>query len=240
MRRWEQLGLEMDRHRAVALVGGGGKTSTLYALAREARDTGRRVVVTTTTHMMPHPALTLTGDPDPDHLRALLDRHGIVVLGRFLRPDKLEGAGWLPDYKAAADTVLIEADGARRRPLKAPREGEPVLPPGLDAVIAAAGMDSVGQAIGVICHRVDQVCGLLGKGPEETVTAADVAEILSSPRGGRKDVPQGIAFRCLLNKADTPERRQAAEAIAGLLAARGIDAAITAYREEERGGRCWF
>ena len=46
---WEQLGLDMARHRMVALVGAGGKTSTLYALARQAADSGRTVVVTTTT-----------------------------------------------------------------------------------------------------------------------------------------------------------------------------------------------
>ena len=48
---WEQLGLDMARHRMVALVGAGGKTSTLYALARQAADSGRTVVVTTTTHI---------------------------------------------------------------------------------------------------------------------------------------------------------------------------------------------
>ena len=240
MRRWDQLGLDMERHRAVALVGGGGKTSTLYALAREARDAGRRVIVTTTTHMAPHPGLPLTGDPDPAHLRAVLDKYGILVLGRFLRADKLEGAGQLPAFRDAADTVLLEADGARQRPLKAPWEGEPVLPPGLDAVIAAAGMDSVGQAVGAVCHRVEQVCALLGKGPEEAVTPGDVAELLASPRGGRKDVPEELDFRCVLNKADTPARRRAAEEIAARLAARGIQAAITAYLEEERGGLCWF
>ena len=33
---WEKLRLEPDCHRVVALVGAGGKTSTLYALARQA------------------------------------------------------------------------------------------------------------------------------------------------------------------------------------------------------------
>ena len=41
---WEQLGLDMARHRMVALVGAGGKTSTLYALARQAADSGRASV----------------------------------------------------------------------------------------------------------------------------------------------------------------------------------------------------
>ena len=53
MNLWEALKLDMNKHRAVAMVGGGGKSSTMYALARGARDAGKRVVVTTTTHMMP-------------------------------------------------------------------------------------------------------------------------------------------------------------------------------------------
>ena len=53
---WSGLRLDMDRHRAVTLVGGGGKTTTMYALAREAREAGKRVIVTTTTHIMPTPA----------------------------------------------------------------------------------------------------------------------------------------------------------------------------------------
>ena len=235
---WKALELDMEIHRAVALVGGGGKSSTMYALAREARTAGKRVVVTTTTHMMPHPRLALTGDPA--QVGPLLDRHGIITLGRFLASEKLEGAGTLLDYKDAADVVLMEADGARLRPLKAPREGEPVLQPGLDAVVAVAGMDSVGEPIGGICHRAELVCALLDKPPGAPVTPEDVADILTSPRGGRKGVPEGIAFRCVLNKADTPERRAAAEETARLLEARGVRAAITCYPEGERGGRDLF
>ena len=97
MNLWEALKLDMNKHRAVAMVGGGGKSSTMYALARGARDAGKRVVVTTTTHMMPHPKLVLTGDPGAESVRLLLDRHGIVTLGRFFEAEKLEGVGTLLD-----------------------------------------------------------------------------------------------------------------------------------------------
>ena len=79
MDTWGLLGLEMAEHRAVALVGAGGKSSTMYALARQARDTGRTVIVTTTTHIMPHPRLPLTDDPDPERLRALLGTEAVNV-----------------------------------------------------------------------------------------------------------------------------------------------------------------
>ena len=82
---WSGLRLDMDRHRAVTLVGGGGKTTTMYALAGEAREAGKRVIVTTTTHIMPHPRIFLTDDPDPEHLRQCLERHGIITLGTLGR-----------------------------------------------------------------------------------------------------------------------------------------------------------
>ena len=50
---WERLDLHMDVHRLVALVGAGGKTSTLYALARQGVDNGKKVVITTPRHTPP-------------------------------------------------------------------------------------------------------------------------------------------------------------------------------------------
>ena len=237
---WRALRLDWRIHRAVALVGGGGKTSALYALARQARDGGRTVVVTTTSHMMPHPNLPLTDDPDPAALRALVDSCGVVALGRFLRPDKLSGVEDLASALQAADVVVIEADGARLHPLKAPGEHEPVVPPWADAVVAVAGMDCVGRAVGETCHRPERVCALLGVGMDHVLTPANVAAVLSHPQGGRKGVGGSMAFRVLLNKADTPERAALGRAVQAILAQQGIFSAVTYFTEEERGGACRF
>ena len=239
MSLWERLSLDMDRHRMIALVGGGGKTTNMYALAKEARDAGKTVAVTTTTHIMPHPSLFLVDESDPAKLRALLGTYGIVTVGRLDRRDKMTG-GDVDACLAAADVVLIEADGARLHPLKVPADHEPVIPPRADAVIAVAGMDSLGGEIGVVCHRPDKVCALLDKPMDATVGPADVAAILASPAGGRKHVADGMAFRCILNKADEPARQKLAGEVAAILEAGGIPTAITYYTEEEQGGLCWF
>ncbi|WP_297210254.1 selenium cofactor biosynthesis protein YqeC [uncultured Flavonifractor sp.] len=235
---WKRLNLDMDTHRLVALVGAGGKTSTLYALAREGVAAGRRVVITTTTHMMPHPNLPLTDAVEA--LPALLEQHPAVTLGQFLRPDKLSQAGRPEECLRWADLVLVEADGARLRPLKAPADHEPVIPSGASGVVALAGLDCLGKPVGEICHRPERVCALLGVGEEHLLTPADVAAVLSSPWGGRKDVTDGMAFRCLLNKADTPERAAWGREIQADLARRGIFSAVNHYTEKERGGICLF
>ena len=161
MRLWDKLGLDMDRHRVVALVGGGGKTTTMYALAREAREAGKTVIVTTTTHILPHPGLFMTDENEPAALKKLLDQYGILTVGRLDRKDKMTG-GDVAACAAAADIVLSEADGARVRPLKAPADHEPVIPPQAAAVLALAGMDCLGRTVGDICHRPERVCALLG------------------------------------------------------------------------------
>ena len=235
---WELLKLDMDRHRMVVLVGGGGKTSLMYRMAYEARQAGRTVIVTTTTHIMPHPSIHLTDNAEPEALAECVRTHGIVTLGTMARADKLSGVGDMAACLQAAQVVIIEGDGAKLRPLKVPADYEPVIPPIADAVAAVAGMDSVGRAIGEICHRPERVCALLGKTPEDVVEEADVARILSSPQGGRKGVLPEMDFRCVLNKADV--NPDAARRIAGCLEAEGIRTAITSFQEKERGGLCWF
>ena len=240
MELWKALQLEMERHRAVTLVGGGGKSTTMYALARQARDGGKRVIVTTSTHILPHPKIFLTDDPQPEHLKGCLDAHGVITLGTLGRADKLCGTGEIGVCKALADVVLIEGDGARVKPLKVPAGYEPVIPPETDAVVAVAGLDALGKPIGAICHRPEQVAAFLGKDLEDAVTEADMAAILASPGGSRKGVAPHMAYRCLLNKADTPALVERGRKVAELLAARGIHAHIHHYQEEERGGLCWF
>ena len=236
MRLWDKLGLDMDRHRVIALVGGGGKTTPMYALAREAREAGKTVIVTTTTHILPHPALFMTDETDPAALRALVEQHGILTVGALDQKGKMTG-GDVAACVAAADIVLAEADGARVRPLKVPADHEPVIPAQTSAVVALSGMDCLGRTVEDICHRPERVCALLDCGMDHVITPADVAAILSSPSGSRKGVGAAVAFRCVLNKADTAERMKGAEKIAALLATRDIPAVITAAPPEEPGGR---
>ena len=92
------------------LVGAGGKTSTLYALARQAADSGRTVVVTTTTHILRHPGLPLVEEPTPERLRAALEGHGVVTVGTVFRGDKLSGAGTPEELRRAADVRVLVRD----------------------------------------------------------------------------------------------------------------------------------
>ena len=162
MELWRRLALDPAAHRLVTLVGGGGKTTLLYALARQAVDAGYTVAVTTTTHILPHPGLPRSERPT----RALLEARRAATVGTVGEKGKLTG----PENPAAlldlAGVVLVEGDGANRLPLKAPEEWEPVIPPESRAVLAVAGLDAVGRPIGETCHRPDRAAALVDKPPD--------------------------------------------------------------------------
>lgn len=235
---WTALDLEPRCCPLLALVGGGGKTSALYALAQEAAQAGRSVVVTTTTHIRPHPRLSLTDQPA--RLPRLLAEKGVVLLGRPEAEGKLTCPLPPSALLGLADLVLVEADGSRGLPLKAPGSYEPVIPPNTAAVVAVAGLDALGKPLEKVCHRPALASELLGTSPDSTVTPVHVAALLSSTQGGRKALPPGAEYRCLLNKADTPALRQEGEIIRGLLAAQSLQAALWSFPEKERDGLCWF
>ncbi len=220
----------MKECRRIAFVGGGGKTTLLYALACRAVDEGAKVLITTTTHMWPHPGIPLSeGKPQFEN--------GVSMVGRMGDNGKVCGVD-VTGYLGLADLVLVEADGSRGLPLKAPAEHEPVIPVWVDTVIAVAGLDCVGEPIETVCHRPEQVCALLGKGPSHRLAPEDVAEVLMSPAGGRKDVGRRDFF-CCLNKADDLGRQAAGKRVLEELARRGVAGMQTCFTEKERGGLCW-
>ena len=89
-----------------------------------------------------------------------------------------------------AALFLVEADGAARKPLKAPAAHEPVLPEPLDCCVAVVGLDSVGQPLddGHV-HRSALVCAAAGQEPGWPVW-------WSTPKGCSATVRRGAAVLC--------------------------------------------
>lgn len=196
-----------------ALVGGGGKTSTLLALGRELAEAGERVTVTTTTHIRPVP------QPWPEGFSVAGVPAGEGKLGPVPQPDSLATPGcWL----------LIEADGSRGLPAKAPAPWEPVLTEKTGLILAVQGLTAVGGRVDEVCHRPERVCALLGVSAEHLLTPEDCARLLLSPRGQRKGV-NGRRFAVVLNQADTPSLLRAGLEIAKRLPPE-VPCVLTSYR----------
>lgn len=229
--------LGAEKSRLIALVGGGGKTTLLYALARAFRREGLRVVLTTTTHTSPAPAGLLA--QNEKEALCLLAEKGAAVVALGLPGQKLAA----PALSAAqclsfCDVVLCEADGARSLPLKAPAAHEPALPRGADLVIGCAGLDALHRPLCEVCHRPPEGAALLQKKETARVEPADIAHLLADENGQRKGVK--CAYRAALCKADSPARLAQAKKIALLLEQEEISGAAALYFEQEERGPCWF
>lgn len=195
--------------RVIAMVGAGGKTTAIKTMAWELSRAGKRVVITTTTKMHPPEDKSLLAST-PEGVAAILEKKSPAWAGIYFNEHKIEVIpGALPALSAMADCVLVEADGARKHPLKMTDPAyEPVIPPEAEAVIAVAGLDGIGKPLEEAVHRPALACAALGLDPEHIITPADAARLLR-----RCYAPRLV----ILNKAEMPERLTAAEDIAALM-----------------------
>ncbi len=230
----EALAIDAEKTSVIAVVGGGGKTSLIFRLMESFTSIGKKVIVTTTTHMAYEPERPFVEDGDLDEVRKNLQKYHYTVAASL---DRETGKiGCLPEEKleelrGLADVLLIEADGAKRLPLKVPGEREPVIPKFVEMVIGVVGVDALGEPIKKTCHRPEKVSAFLGKGMEEAVTEDDIEKIAVSTDALRKCVDER-AYRVLLNKADIPGKAEAAEKIAENLEMRGVCAVWGSLQKE--------
>lgn len=179
--------LGLGRGEVVALCGAGGKSTLARALCASAREAGWRVALTATTHCGLDAELPV--EFEADGLAAVaraLDRAGAVQVvsavgahGRA-RGLKAEAAGALAQI---ADLVVVEADGARGRILKAPAPHEPALPRPCTCLVAVCAMSALGVALDERhVHRLERVLALCGR-EEGSVVDLDVMAATFGPGG---------------------------------------------------------
>jgi len=211
----------------ISLVGGGGKSTLLAFLAGCFAARGMRTVIMTTTRMA-----------CPEHVcrsiedcRACWARGEYAACGERMENGKFRAPqdALLRELMKEADAIIVEADGAHMLACKAPAEHEPVILPETDIVIGVMGVEVMGGAVGRVCHRPQYVCALLDCGEEHLLTAEDMADILVSERGTRKNVGARDYFT-VINKCDDEKRMKDGEAVLEALKRRGhMQAVLTSF-----------
>lgn len=203
--------LNLSSGDSVAFTGAGGKTSAMIALARELDPP---VVLTTTTHLGVWQAdftdiHMLVTKPEEIRSGLLKEKKIILVTGRAGDDDRLRGLSSETlrklqlQCKQSHVTLLIEADGAKQRLVKAPAYYEPVIPTDVDHVVVLAGLTALGKPMDeTVIHRPKIFSEVTGLKENEIINAENLVTLLGSEEGGLKGVPD-ISMKVLfLNQAD--------------------------------------
>ncbi len=113
------------------------------------------------------------------------------------------------------DWVVVEADGSRMLPVKAPAAHEPVVPVETTLLIPVVGIDALSGPIREVAHRHELVSAITGLTPDQTLTPDALAVLLTSRRGGMKDAPPDARVVVLINKVESTAQLELANAVAG-------------------------
>jgi len=151
----------------LTFVGAGGKTSLIEYIARRLSARGKRVLITTTTKIFAKkPYILFDDNTDFTQLQPLLR------VGSTLKDGKLTSMDFKDIEKlgSAYDTVLIEADGAKGKPLKFPSSYEPVIPPFSDRIFILGGLDAIYGRVEEKVFRWELFRDATGIGPYHPVT----------------------------------------------------------------------
>jgi probable selenium-dependent hydroxylase accessory protein YqeC len=218
--------LNLKTREVISLAGAGGKTTLMFRLAKELFLAGKKVVTTTTTKIL-EPAsgetMSLFIDLDEKELKQFvykhLDEYRHITLARErLESGKLKGVSsdlvndlWRSNK---IDYIIIETDGAAGRPVKAPREGEPVIPSSTTLVVAILGVDGVEREINEEnVFQAERVSKMTGIPVGEKMTEEAMAVLVTHPEGIFKGAPSSSRVIAFINKVDIPN---------GVIKAKGI------------------
>jgi probable selenium-dependent hydroxylase accessory protein YqeC len=221
MMLYEALNIDPNLPELICFVGAGGKTTSIFKLAKEFKQLNKKVLVTTTTAILcPEKSdsdMTVV-TKNPDQLTGTAES-GITCLGStHTAENKLLGID--PEHinllfrKNIFDLILVEGDGSKQKPIKAPAEHEPVIPSKTTKLLGVIGLDALDCTIDDDhVHRPEQFCRITRHTENELITYSSIAGLIISEEGLFKKAPHLCQRYVLLNKADSAEIEQHAKNI---------------------------
>lgn len=222
MTLYEALNIDLNVPELISVVGAGGKTSTIFRLAQELSAFRKKVLVTTTTNIAfseTSKANHLVIDGSKDISSLIRVKPGtIVCLGGSMVGDQEKLKGVEREFvdeiyqEQLFDYIVVEADGSKRRPIKAPAHYEPVIPTETTRVIGVIGLDALGKPItDQYVHRPGLFCSITGKKMGEPIDRKCLIHLILSQDGLFKGAPQGCKKYVVFNKADHADREEEAK-----------------------------
>jgi probable selenium-dependent hydroxylase accessory protein YqeC len=220
--------LQLSKGGVISLVGAGGKTSLMFRLARELSRQGDAVLSTTTTKIYTpsrrQSSVVMISESASDlviEAGKILRQKPHISAGsrRIAFQNKLKGFTtetidqiW---QSGVFRWIVVEADGAAGKSLKAPAEHEPVIPQCTRWVIGIVGLNAVGKPLTEKwAFRPQLVSKITGLAQGASINEAAIAEVLTNANGIMKGFPAQAKRYAFLNQAESKKRLEAGRRIA--------------------------
>lgn len=219
MRIHELFDINLKEKGLLSFIGAGGKTTTIFKLAQELKKLDKKVLITTSTAIF-YPNRNdydrIIIDDSVNLIEALDDvKSGtITIIGREVsKENKLLGLSKEIIEKIHVrnifDFILVEADGAKRKSIKAPADHEPVIPENTDKTIGVIGIDSIEKKINEEnVHRPKLFCEITNSKIEEMIDEEKIYRLIENDKGLFKGTPIKSEKYILLNKVDNKDRQK--------------------------------
>ena len=233
--------LRIDSSPCVAFIGAGGKTTALFQLARQLPSP---VIVTATSHLGAW-QVGLADQHILTEMPASLEEleyalNGVILITGGMDADRTSPINdillnWLREFCGYHSIpLLIEADGARQRPLKAWAAHEPAIPSFVTQVVQVVGLTGVGKSLSdEYVHRPEIYSKLGVLNISERITSDSLVRVLTSTDGGLKKIPPNARRVALLNQAETSELQSVAHVLAQSLLPAYHSVIISSLKQEK-------
>ncbi|TJX68878.1 putative selenium-dependent hydroxylase accessory protein YqeC [Soehngenia saccharolytica] len=185
---YQKFNIDLSNRDIISFVGAGGKTTTIEKLSKELSSLNKKVLVTTSTAMF-NPNMDIydiifIGSFPEDYVPkdSSITFYADTSIGKKVKCLDLNNIDEIIK-RDVFDYILIEADGSREKPIKAPNETEPVITNYTTKTVGVIGLDSLGKPIQEICHRPEIFCKLTDKLIDDSVDINSITELVKSPLG---------------------------------------------------------
>lgn len=238
--------LGVTRGEMISFIGAGGKTTTMFRLAKELRDQGWKILIATTTQMVtprkPHIDRLFLVEELQLLVDVCVDIAGPAVIGAGCGVNQ-EGkllampATWLDrlNKDAAFDAILVQSDGAASSLLKIPIDGEPLIPQSSQTTVWIVAVKVLGKPFSEewVNHSA-QARDLLGLPADANVSEDTLDRLIDHPNGCLKGIPATSRKIAVINQADSPAEMAAAQALGNKLQKQRFErVVITSYARTE-------
>lgn len=192
--------LKIQEGSLIACVGAGGKSSLLMTLGAELKLCQKNFIISSTTKMFFNQVVAFAPVYTSDHARGLfyvkknLLKRGYAAWFSHWRGIKIDGISlaWINELHQEYEgiTIIVEADGARMKLIKAPGPHEPSVPELTDQVLGVLSLQALGRSLSSdIVHRLDKALELLDKKEGDIVEIEDIARLAGNKDGIFRNCP---------------------------------------------------